>query len=632
MGKPFCSELKLLQSTLYWADNQDITSIADYLYNKDISSPLICIGSGGSFSACSYASLLYRLKNGVLATGMTPLELMYSGSELMRNSKLLYLSASGKNKDIINSIKYGLKYNERYLMSISLKADNPTVQLLQHYSKSICWCKDIPSGKDGFLATNSLFAMFALLCRSYDGKKLNNIINFEDGYYTSKPINWNAINNFIILYGASGEPVAKDIESKLTEAALGSASLCDYRNFGHGRHHWFAKHSDNSCIILLISSIEKELALKTIKCLPTDIPVVYIESILSFPQSSVELLAKSFKLIEDLGVVRGFDPGRPGVPSFGRLLYNLNYFKLTKHLLPNESILHVAIKRKLKNVNMYDSQLYDYYRNQCKVFIHRLNHTTFNAVAFDYDGTLSSSDYDNRYKNTLRDDVKNALTMLLSNGIEVRIATGRGKSVKEIFCREFDRNYWKLITIGFYNGAYVYNLDYDIDSLEQCKALHLDNSLQVLKDELLIRLPLSNIKYHLEERHLQLSITDIANSYESDLIYITCNEIIWDLKLNTIHVWKSSHSMDIVVYNTASKLRALSDNNAILCIGDYGNIEGNDYELLTSEYSLSVDQTSKNPNKCWNVAPSGTLGVDATLYYLNHLNINKGSFTCNFKV
>ena len=166
MGKPFKGELKKLSETIQWAEKQDVTRLSKYLFEVDRHIPLVCIGSGGSLSACHYAAMLYKQRNGVLAQAMTPLQLMYSGREIIRSSKLLFLSASGKNKDILNAIKYGVKYNETGMMSLTLRKNNPTEELLEQYPKVLRWCEDIPSEKDGFLATNSLLATFTLLCKA----------------------------------------------------------------------------------------------------------------------------------------------------------------------------------------------------------------------------------------------------------------------------------------------------------------------------------------------------------------------------------------------------------------------------------------------------------------------------------
>ena len=627
MGKPFKDELTNIPSTIQWAEQQDVSSLSKFLFGESKQTPLICIGSGGSLSACHYAAMLSRQRNGVLDEAMTPLQLMYSGREIIRGSKLLFLSASGKNKDILNAIKYGVKYNEVGMMSLTLRKGNPTEELLQQYPKVQRWCEDIPTEKDGFLATNSLVATFTLLCKAAVGSKFK--------VQSSKPLNlepWNLEPwNFLVLYGALGEPVAWDIESKLTEAALGSALLSDYRNFGHGRHHWFAKNKNNSCIIALVTPVEKELVDKTLACMPADVPVIYIETELDTPQASIDLLLQVFRFVNALGQARGIDPGRPGVPSYGRLLYNLDYFKLTSRILPNEPTLDVAVRRKLGVAGVDNANLHEHYSQACQRFVRQLNRGKFTTVAFDYDGTLSAKDHTSRYNDRLRDDIKCALLRLLENGAEIRVATGRGKSVGDSFKNSFDPQYWPQIKVGYYNGACLLALGEE-EQLKEWKNQPFDNELKVLSDELQRRLPMDCIKYELTERNLQLSIEEVTSDADAELLYNTCREIIWDKQLRGIRVWRSSHSMDIVVYREANKLRVIEDAEHTLCIGDYGSVEGNDYELLSTQASLSVDKVSRNAESCWNIAPSGMVGLNATLYYLSRLTVKDGVIKCKFKV
>jgi len=631
MGKPFNSELEKLEDTIKWAERQDVTGLAKFLFTDDKRVPLVCIGSGGSFSACHFAAQLSQQRNGVLAEAMTPLQLMYAGREIIRDSKLLFLSASGKNKDILNAIKYGVKYNETGMMSLTLRKNNPTEELLQQYPKVQRWSEDIPNEKDGFLATNSLVATFTLLSRSYDPVPVSKGISQYGTYSKNYEFDLSAIQNFLVLYGAAGEPVAWDIESKLTEAALGSALLSDYRNFGHGRHHWFAKRKENSCIIALISPVEKELAIKTIKSLPVDVPVIYIETELESPQASIDMLLKAFIFVRDLGVARGIDPGRPGVPAYGRLLYNLDYYKLTNRILPKENTIDVAVRRKLGDAGKENAALWEHYSQACQRFVKQLNKGKFTTVAFDYDGTLSAKDRKSRFTNELCDDIKDALLPLLENGVQIIVATGRGKSVGDSFKNSFDQKYWPQIRVGYYNGACPLPLGEE-EKLKAWKKKPFDSELKVLSDELQGRLPENCIQYELTARNLQLSIEEVTSDSDAELLYNTCREIIWDKQLKGIRVWRSSHSMDIVVYHEVSKLNVIENPDTTLCIGDYGSVEGNDYELLTSRASLSVDKVSKNADSCWNIAPSGVYGLDATLYYLSRLTVKDGVIKCKFNV
>jgi len=632
MGKPFKGELKKLSETIRWAEQQDVTRLAQFLFAENKQIPLVCIGSGGSLSACHYAVQLYQQCNGVLAQAMTPLQLMYAGHNIIRSSKLLFLSASGKNKDILSAIKYGVKYNETGMMSLTLRKNNPTEELLEQYPKVQRWCEDIPSEKDGFLATNSLLATFTLLCKAACASKFQDsrfkLNDLQSGTFN---LNLSVIQNFIVMYGATGEPVAWDIESKLTEAALGSALLSDYRNFGHGRHHWFDKRGENSCIIALVTPVERELAYKTIGCLPKSVPVIYIETELDGPQASIDMLLKAFRFVNDLGEARGIDPGKPGVPGYGRLLYNLDYYKLTNRILPAEKTLDVAVLRKLGVAGRENAPLWVYYSEACQRFVRQLNRGRFTTVAFDYDGTLSASDRKSRFTNGLCDEIREALMPLLENGIQIVVATGRGKSVGESFKESIDQKYWLQIKVGYYNGAYLLALG-DEDELKKWKKQPFDSELKELEEELKLRLPAGCVGYKFEERSLQLSIEGEMTQTESQLVYDTCREIIWDKQMKGIRVWRSSHSMDIVVYREVSKLRMIEDPEQTLCIGDYGTVEGNDYEMLTSKYSLSVDRVSKNIESCWNIAPSGMKGLDATLYYISRMKANEGKITCKFSV
>ena len=632
MGKPFKGELKKLSETIQWAEQQDVTHLARFLFAENKQVPLVCIGSGGSLSACHYAVLLYQQCNGVLAQAMTPLQLMYAGHNIIRGSKLLFLSASGKNKDILNAIKYGVKFNETGMMSLTLRKNNPTEELLEQYPKVQRWCEDIPSEKDGFLATNSLLATFTLLCKAACASKFkDSSFKLSDLQPKTFNLNLSVIQNFIVMYGATGEPVAWDIESKLTEAALGSALLSDYRNFGHGRHHWFDKRGDNSCIIALVTPVERELAYKTIGCLPKSVPVIYIETELDGPLASIDMLLKAFRFVNDLGEARGIDPGKPGVPGYGRLLYNLNYYKLTNRILPVEKTLEVAVLRKLGVAGRENAPLWVHYSEACQRFVRQLNRGKFTTVAFDYDGTLSASDRKSRFTNGLCDEIKDALMPLLENGVRIVVATGRGKSVGESFQKSIDQKYWPQIKVGYYNGACLLVLGEE-DKLKVWREQPFDSELKALEEELKLRLPKGCVDYKFAERSLQLSIEGEMTQTESQLVYETCREIIWDKQMKDIRIWRSSHSMDIVVYHEVSKQRVIEDPERTLCIGDYGTVEGNDYEMLTSKYSLSVDCVSKNAESCWNIAPSGMKGLDATLYYLSRMKANEGKITCKFSV
>jgi hypothetical protein len=96
----------------------------------------------------------------------------------------------------------------------------------------------------------------------------------------------------------------------------------------------------------------------------------------------------------------------------------------------------------------------------------------------------------------------------------------------------------------------------------------------------------------------------------------------------TASVSCSSHSIDIVL-NGASKLDVVEAvrghagaDATVLRFGDKGRWPGNDYTLLQDALGFSVDEVSNDLGSCWNVAPAGSLGLQATLYYLSKLSMN----------
>ena len=69
--------------------------------------PVYIVGSGGSFSACAYAADLLTAE-GIFAKAITPLELFYAKATI-RKSNLIFISASGRNTDILFAFKKAIE-------------------------------------------------------------------------------------------------------------------------------------------------------------------------------------------------------------------------------------------------------------------------------------------------------------------------------------------------------------------------------------------------------------------------------------------------------------------------------------------------------------------------------------------
>ncbi|MCT1531975.1 HAD hydrolase family protein [Sphingobacterium daejeonense] len=626
MGKPFSKELEKISNTLKWSFEQSTDSLRKAIL--DDKKPLVIIGSGGSLSACHFLVLLYQ-QYGVIAKAITPLDLHYS-QQILRESNILFVSASGKNNDILFSYKTAVNCEPHRLLSICMKPKSPLEKLSERVSTSFHFSYNLPTGSDGFLATNSLVAFFGLLAKAlhlkqdliFESKTDENINHFKN--LTREFFNKVTPDfTFLVLHAGWCQPIAVDLESKLAEAALGDVLISDYRNFGHGRHHWLDKRGVKSCIVALVTPDEKEIAIKTFKLLPTETPILFIETDKTGPEGSIDLLIKSFVFVEALGQSQGIDPGKPGVPGYGRQLYHLNYQSIyLKSEKKSEKQKRVSIIRKSKAsvFNDLSNEEQIYWTSSYDKFTSTLQKATFGSVILDYDGTICSA------KNRFGDmdyEVIPYLTTLLSNGFVLGIATGRGKSVKKALRDAIPAKFWPQIIIGYYNCSEVGLLD---DNSTPNKELQINKGLKDIHELLVSYNFPVEITFELKPSQLTIQIKEPEKWKK---VRDSIIQLIMLKNPENIQILESSHSMDIIDHSVTNKLNIksycqkaaenLGKENDCLFIGDKGQWPGNDYQLLSEPHSLSVDDVSPLNESCWNIAAPSIKNVDATIYYLSCL-------------
>lgn len=620
MGKPFKTELTKLKDTYEWVLNLNLDSLRKTISSIDL--PIYFVGSGGSLSACYFGVALAE-QQGKFAKAITPLEL-YSVKSTIRNTVIIFISASGKNSDILFGFKTAINFEAKSIISICMQNDSKLAELSTKYSISKIYEFLLPVGKDGFLATNSLIGYFAILNRVFS--TLTDKLSFLNPD-SLKEINTftnslKAHSSITVLYNGFSKPVAYDIESKSVEAALYPILLSDYRNFGHGRHHWFAKKNDTAAIIGLAIPDDEFLAKKTLDALPNHIPRLLLKTDKNNSLGSLDLLVQAFYLIDKFGESLDIDPGRPGVPAFGRKLYNLKYATALTKVENNSELpikMKTAIARKIKKpVANLDKTEIQFWSQAYDNFIKKLNKTNFGAIVFDYDGTICSSErkFDGPDKlMTMK------LNNIVENGFYIGIATGRGKSVRQDLQKIISKNHWSQVLIGYYNGSEMGLLDDNsLPNLNLKKNVSLENLYNILKDN-------KDLEIECALRPNQLTIEFNNEHYLSD-IKETIIQLVKSSNRKNIEILESSHSMDIIPSEVSKTdllnelKKKLSENQLptnMLCIGDRGKWPGNDFRLLDTPFSLSVYEVSNSKDNCWNIAPQGITHTDATIYYLDWL-------------
>ena len=632
MGKPFNDELSELEQTYRWARATPIESLSARIASM-YRHPVYSVGSGGSLTTAEIAAMLFREFGHGSSASVTPLELSFRRG-LLRNSSVLLATAGGSNSDILGALRVAVRNEARQVVALCTSLKSRLALETRKFSNVNVEAFDLPCGRDGFLATNSLFASATLLTRAfYETTEVSSPLPtqlpdlvgqrtwqaFVDSVVEQTAPLWTR-ETLIVLHGPSTRVAAFDLESKLTEAALSNCWIADYRHFGHGRHHWLAKRRQSTSIVAFFSPADEALATNTLREIPLAIPRFVVE-VSEKPSAILLSLAYVFPMVLSAGQARSIDPGRPGVPSFGRRIYHINAFPVHQPRPKLHSPLEiVALERKTSRSLCQLSRsgvLGDWQAAYRRVLL-RLRAGRYSGIVLDYDGTLC--DATERFSGP-SDSVVRSLCALLKARTRIGIATGRGQSVRAALRDALPRNHWSRVTIGYYSGAQIATLDD-----ENCPdgTPIAGPELQRVVDALNASKRLAQIA-SIEPRLQQITVS-ATSPLETDECWELLAHILFSKCAMQYKLVRSTHSFDILPRNVSKLtvvqlLSSLEQDSAILTIGDMGRWPGNDYELLTHAPSLSVDEVSPDPDTCWNLASPGIRGVDATLEYLSKLNV-----------
>ena len=605
MGKPYQTELSQIPATIQWALEQDVTELRRTLLRQLGAHNLVAVGSGGSLVAASFAAMLHESVTGRLARAVTPLEAITRPGT--RSTAALLLSARGTNTDIRQAAKVLVTRGYDVVSAVSTRMGSPLARILAEYGATMHEFT-VPSGRDGFLATNSLIATLVLLYRAAcTGGSSSDGDSFLPTSRSALSGSQTALSHRTLVVLAQGwaAPAALDFETRFSEAALANISVTDPRNFAHGRHNWLSFHADDTGIVSLETSDNQREATRTLSYLPEGIKVLRVQSPREGPTATIELVSTVMELAGQAAETRGLDPGQPAVADFGRRLYRSGSTRRV------ESAEEAVIAKKQTALYLSPRPSRDALRNALHDFAQRLERTSFTGLALDYDGTLCARD---RRFEPLEQDMQAELERLLGKGMILGVASGRGGSVHERLRESLPRKHWDQVFVGLYNGSTVIKLSEElIEPVNEipCLLSAVASRLRPLEDVL-------NFETVIRRHQLSLRPIDGPDPYELRTVVIEHLAGIDGVK-----VVASSHSVDILPARTSKT--AVTDAlcserpGCVLRIGDQGSAGGNDFELLNTGLSLSVDRVSSNLLTCWNLGAPGLVGPPVTLQYLRAL-------------
>lgn len=631
MGKPYVKELAALPETYNKAIAENSSSTHSALRGL-FGAPLIAIGSGGSFSGAVFAAELHERLAGQSARAVTPLELR-DLSWSANDTAYLLISASGRNPDVLAAFRELIYREPRRIVVLTAEDESPLMKLVRKYRWVDCIRFSVPSGRDGFLATNSLLAFCTLLAGAYGALADHPGLPAEFGKLLSPHTvtGWRAKmrklcgrEDLILLYSPVLRAAAVDIESKCIEAALGHVLPADLRHFAHGRHHWLAKHGEKSAILAFHSTQDRVLANRTLRLLPAEIPQLTLEFAGPLAHGMLASLVASMIFAGERGVQVGIDPGRPGVPPFGSRIYRLTPSQSRKAgglaVWRDKVIERKAGSRFSASSSKWAATLEE--------FLRRLEDASFQGLVLDYDGTLC--DPHERFVG-ICSEIASGLVKLLSRNVPIGIATGRGKSVREALRAGLPKNLWPKVLVGFYSGGQIVRLDEDKElgagdetrTREMAALLGGHPALEGLQPDI---------------RSCQLSYAARANE-SLDFLWREISDALSVFQARGWRAFRSDHSVDVLAAgvtktDVVKRLRedfSLKLESQILCVGDQAREPGNDAELLREPLALSVGTSSSRLNSGWNLARPGERGVGAMLRYLKAIRARAGAFRMSAK-
>ena len=630
-------ELNNLAATYEAALAAEITDLKVAIAGISESS-IIGVGSGGSYTVASLLCSLHEAYTGRVSRPSTPLEVICNPT-LASASPVFLISAEGKNPDICEALMRARRHSARTVHVICNREDSPLVTRAKGLSDVKCHIFGLPE-KDGYLATNSLLFDAVLIARTYGELDLGSEIfppTLHDLRLGDSIIQqWvEQVRRFaeratkcgavLVTYSPLLRPIAADFESKLAESALLHCQLADLRSFAHGRHLWLSERPDDCTILALIDPPLQALWEHTASLIPKPENCHAMSLGGSTPADLIAGLVAQMHLIAALAKQVNRDPAKPTVQQFGRDLYYAAVSTLVERpSAPNNAGLQskadvLGAHWPAKSQRIVISRALEVAREE-------LARQEFRAIVFDYDGTLCPSQ---RRDAPPPAPIVAHLQRLIENGIVVGLASGRGGSMQEHLKTVIPERLWGYIHLGLYNGGWRTNLGGKLPEQEETSEF-LSHVTRIARRLQSLGAPIVDIR---PTPPFQVSIR-FREGIATEPMWFVIADALKEAGLDLSRMVRSKHSIDVLASGVGKSLLIADiiqkhkvEPFKILTMGDQGAWPGNDAALLEHRYSLSVDIPSRRIDRGWKFAPEHKRNVDATLWYLDRINITNNTFS-----
>jgi len=600
---------------------------------------IIGVGSGGSYTVASLLCTLHETYTGRVSRPSTPLEII-SNPTLASASPIFFVSAEGKNPDIVEALQRARRHSARDLQVLTNRAASPLRDALAILTDVNVHTFELEL-KDGYLATNSLILDAVIIARAYEELDRHN--DHVPQTFDELELNGQSIKSWldsaaafaqkaasrhgvIILHSSALRPVATDLESKLSEAALLHCQVADLRSFAHGRHSWLTERADSNVLLAMVDPSTERLWEATRAHIPSQIETLSLNIAGSRPRDLLCGLVAELKLVSLIARYLNKDPAKPRVAEFGRELYYMDLPKLVEQ--PHHEANTVELSKFAVLGAHWPSITHEEPMRRIAASVRTsLSDRTFRAIVFDYDGTIGSS---NRRDLPPIPQVSQYLLKLANHGVIVGIASGRGDSIQAQLRSVLPDTCWPKIKLGLFSAGWIGDLSSAI-SVENRSSEFLNHAARIVHNLKHAGVPIDLVRvYHPHQVSVRFD-----PGIEAQGMWYVIVDALRQAGVDFSNVVRSRHSVDILAPGV-SKSRLIThlikihklDPYQVLTMGDQGAWPGNDSSLLDHKFSLSVATPSRKLDRGWKFAPAHKRDVDATLWYLEAIILQEaGCFT-----
>jgi hypothetical protein len=589
--------------------------------------PVAAVGSGGSAVAAEFLSSCRTWLLHAATAVTTPMA--YALDPVLPRWGVWLFSASGDNPDIRAAYETALKEHAPRVDVVTARRRSAVADAISGASR--LHVVPVADEKDGFLATHSLVSTLTSLLLASDevaGKpragridrllsRSRDILSEQSRARTAEmlfPLAAPPRDTLLILHDPALTAAAVMVETSCWEAGLCSVQRTDFRNFAHGRHVWLARHAPRTVLLSLTCDRSHTFWATIDSSVPAATARVHLDFGSPGRGGLFEAILTSFGIVEGIGRTVGIDPGKPGVADFGRNIFE------AQDLISAVKNEDAATRRKRRLELRSDEP------HRCSVpwasrrdeFIHRIGQAEFGALVLDYDGTMVTTE---RRLDPPAPSILRSIRTLLDGGLSVALATGRGGSVGEELRKHLSEDECARVLVGYYNGAHIVPLAIDLRQHPP----EPDPAIAQMHEAICSAKGLFAGDWRPKPSPFQITIAmeKFASQSEGMLRLRDVVEAREGVKL-----FRSGHSVDICPAWAGKPLvldavrKTMSDDSLnVLAIGDSGDREGNDHELLGSDFGLSVDRVCEREFLCWNLLPSGVSGPDGLLTILSGMRM-----------